>query len=48
MNEEAAEVEEVEQRALVVPAMEVGDVPFQDALGDVDEYRRIPSGFRND
>ena len=36
MNEEAEEVEEVEQRAFVVPAMEVGDVPFQDTLGNVD------------
>ena len=36
MNEETEEVEDVKQRALVVPAMEVGDVPFQDAFGDVD------------
>ena len=36
MNEEAEEVEEVEQRAFVVPAIEVGDVPFQDTLGNVD------------
>ena len=41
MNEEAEEVEEVEQRALVVPAMEVGNVPFQDAFGDVDEDARV-------
>ena len=41
MNEEAEEVEEVEQRAFVIPAMEVGNVPFQDAFGDVDEDARV-------
>ena len=48
MNEEAEEVEDVKQRAFVIPAIEVWDVPFQDAFGDVDEDARIRSRPCND